>query len=204
MLFNEGDEACFTSHVLIYSAVHDILMTSFFFPFSTYHLMLFNKQDMKRNSYVCVRCSCLIFELIFLNFCINIRLKSDLNISLYCTVYINFHKLNYFDDICIFQVLLPYAFSESFLRNNSPYSASHAPVTDMFLQTTLNKTVSILGDAQVRSLSQRSMRIKNTFQNMKDKLNSLEIKFMLHNQQMEIKSENLWFLTKKALWKRQN
>jgi hypothetical protein len=39
----------------------------------------------------------------------------------------------------------------------------------MFLQTALNQTASILGDAQVISLSPRSMRIKNTFQNMKDK-----------------------------------
>jgi len=39
----------------------------------------------------------------------------------------------------------------------------------MFLQTKLNQTARILEDAQVRSLSQLSMRIKKTFQNMKDK-----------------------------------
>jgi hypothetical protein len=54
----------------------------------------------------------------------------------------------------------------------------------------MNQTASILGDAQVRLFSQSFMRIKNTFKNMKDKLNPLEIRFMFHNKQMEIKSEN--------------
>jgi hypothetical protein len=74
----------------------------------------------------------------------------------------------------------------------------------MFLLNTLNQTASILGDAQVRLFSQRSMRIKNTFQNTNDKWKSLEIEFMLHKKQMEIKPENEWFLTIEALWKRQN
>jgi hypothetical protein len=48
------------------------------------------------------------------------------------------------------------------------------------------------------------MRIKNTFQNMKNMWEDLEIEFMLHKQQIKIKSENGWSLTTEELWKRQN
>jgi len=71
MLFNEGSAACFTSQVLIYSALHDILMTSIY-PFLTLLLMFSYKQDIKRNCYICDRCSCLEFEFIFLNLLLTI------------------------------------------------------------------------------------------------------------------------------------
>jgi len=78
----------------------------------------------------------------------------------------------------------------------------------MFLQNKLNQTASIFRDAQTRSLSQRSVRIKNSFQNMKAQLQKswkpLEMEFMLHNQKMEIKTGNGTSLTTEALLKRQN
>jgi hypothetical protein len=79
---------------------------------------------------------------------------------LYGTVYIDVHKGNYFDKCCIFEVLLPFAFRESFQRITSPYSISHAHISAMFLQNKGNHTIRILRDAQTRSLSQRSVRFK--------------------------------------------
>jgi len=62
----------------------------------------------------------------------------------------------------------------------------------MFLQNTINQTAIILVDAQARYLSQRSVRIKNTFQNMKGQVQKtwkpLDRDFMFHKQQMEIKT----------------
>ena len=77
----------------------------------------------------------------------------------------------------------------------------------MFLQTTLNQPARILQDTQIRSLSQNSMRIKKHFkyEGQEEKAwKHLEREFMLHKQQMGIKSENGWSLTTQALWKRQN
>jgi hypothetical protein len=63
---------------------------------------------------------------------------------------------------------LPYAFADSLLRNNNSYSISRARISAMFLQTTKNRTPSVLRDSQATSLSQSSPDKKfKKFQNIK-------------------------------------
>jgi hypothetical protein len=57
--------------------------------------------------------------------------------------------------------------SRIFPKKQQSLLHSHAHVSAMFLQTKQNQPTNILGDAQARSLSQISVRIKNAFQNMK-------------------------------------
>jgi len=139
---------------------------------------------------------------------INIRPTSDLNSSFIRYSLYWFHKGNWFDKRCIFEVLLPYGFRESFLKNASPYSISHAHVSAMFLQTRLNQTASIFWEFQARSWSQPSVRIKHTFQNMKGQAQKawkpLKKDIILHKKQMETKTKYGASVTTEALWKRQN
>jgi len=54
-------------HRSLFTVLFMIFWCWTFFPFVTLLLMLFYKQDIKRNSYDCDRSSCLIFKLIFYN-----------------------------------------------------------------------------------------------------------------------------------------
>ena len=77
VLFNEVIAAWFTSQALISTALPDLLMLSFF-AMLTLLLMLFYKQNIKSNSYVCDRCPYQNSSNFFIfSSCINIWPTSD-------------------------------------------------------------------------------------------------------------------------------